>query len=140
MTASLEPVLLDTSIWVRCLRPLGAVELKSAVQERVAWGVVATCSIVKTELLTGARNPADFETLSQMLGALIEIPMTSMFWDEVATTGYSLRKQGLIVPLPDLAIAQCAISSERVLWHTDPDFERIRQRTSLRTMHWPRDN
>jgi predicted nucleic acid-binding protein len=135
-----EPVLLDTSIWVRCLRPRGAVELKSAVQEQVARGLVATCSIVKTELLTGANNPADFETLSQILGALIEIPMTGAFWDEVARLAYSLRKQGLIVPLPDLAIAQCAISSERILWHTDQDFERIEQRTSLRTMHWPRDD
>lgn len=59
---------------------------------------------------------------------------------EVAGLCYSVRKQGLIVRLPDLAIAQCAISRQRILWHTDQDFERIRQRASLRTMHWPRDD
>lgn len=139
MNDSAAPLLLDTSAWVHYLRPRGAVDLKSAVQEALGSGRVATCWVVKAELLVGARDPQAFDALSESLRGAFDIPITDGVWEEAARLGYDLRKHGTLVPLPDLLIAQCAITSHRLLWHADEDFERIRQLSTLRTRHWQVD-
>jgi predicted nucleic acid-binding protein len=131
-----DPLLPDTSAWVHYLRPGGAADLQMAMREALAQGRVAACSVVRMELLIGSRDPAAFDTLLEALRGVIDVPITEERWEEAARLGYDLRKQGLLVPLPDLLIAQCAISSERVVWHADEDFERIRERSSLRTRSW----
>ena len=135
MTAP-ESLLLDTSAWVGYLRRRGADDLKTAVREALAQGRVATCWVVKAELLVGARDPGAFGTLLEALRGVPDVPITAARWEEAAKLGYDLRKQGLLLPLPDLVIAQCAISSGRVLWHADEHFERIRRLSSLQTRHW----
>jgi len=133
---SAEPLLPDTSSWVHYLRPGGATDLKMAMREALAQGRIATCWVVKTELLIGARDVAAYEVLRDALRGVVDIPITEQTWNDVARLGYDLRKQGLLVPLPDLVIAQCAIGSERVVWHADADFERIRDCSPLRTRFW----
>lgn len=130
-------MLLDSSVWIRYLRPRGSEELKTAVHEALADGRVATCWVVNAELLIGARDEAAFDTLLEGLLGLPEVPITEGLWEEAARLGHRLRKQqGLLVPLPDLLIAQCAISSGRILSHADEDFERVGQLSSLRTRYW----
>ncbi|MBI4494356.1 MAG: PIN domain-containing protein [Chloroflexi bacterium] len=129
-------LLLDSSVWVRYLRTKGWEELKAAVQEALARGQVATCWVVNAELLIGARDQTAFETLLEVLRGVPEVAITAAIWEEAARLGHGLRKQGLLLPLPDLVIAQCAIADGRVLWHADGHFEQIRQRSSLRTRDW----
>jgi predicted nucleic acid-binding protein len=131
-----ELLLFDTSIWVRSLRPRGADDLKAEVRDALAQRRVATCWIVKTEVLIGARDPSAFTALLDTLEGVTDVPMTDDVWSEAARLGYELRKAGIKVPVPDLLIAQCAISSGRTLWHADAGFENVRQRSSLRTRHW----
>lgn len=136
MTNPSEPLLLDTSVWVRHWRRRGAEDLKRAVREALVERRIATCWVVKTELLLGARDLTSLEALREALDGLPNIPITETIWADSASLGYGLRKRGLLVHLPDLLIAQCAISSGRVLWHVDSDFERIRQLSPLRTTYW----
>ena len=131
-----EPILLDSSVWVRFLRPRGDLDLKTAVQAALARGRVATCWIVKTELLVGVRELAEFSLLAETLSGLPDIPLTERLWADAARLGYDLRRAGLPIALPDLVIAQCAISSGRTLWHLDAGFERIRSATTLATRYW----
>lgn len=134
------PILLDTSIWVRYLRSRGAESLGTAVREALNAGQVATCWVVKAELLVGARDSAAFAQLLEALGGATDVTLSPEVWVEAARLGQQLRKLGILVPLPDLLIAQCAISSQRVLWHTDALFEQIRERSSLQTRRWPPDS
>ncbi len=136
MNDPFDPLLPDTSAWVNYLRSSGAADLKMAMREALAQGRVAACWVVRTELLVGAKDLGAFDTLREALHGVTDVPITEERWDEAARLGYDLRKQGLLVPLPDLLIAQCAISSGRVVWHADEDFERIRGHSSLRTRHW----
>jgi predicted nucleic acid-binding protein len=136
VTAPDELPFFDTSVWVRYLRPRGAEALKVAVRDALARGQVATCGVVRTELLIGARDSAAFDVLLDAVGAVTDVPITDARWVEAARLGQKLRRQGLIVPLPDLLIAQCAISSGRVLWHLDEGYERIKPYCSLRTRAW----
>ncbi len=48
--------------------------------------------------------------------------------------GYTLRRQGMTVPLPDLLIAQAAIDGDLVLWHVDVHFEQMRRHGFLQTL------
>jgi len=73
---------------------------------------VFTCWVVKVELLVGARDEEDFEQLSRDLEALEEIPIAKEVWLGAARLGYTLRRNGITVPLPDLLIAQLAISEK----------------------------
>jgi len=118
------------------LRPRGADDLKMAMREALAQGRIATCWVVRAELLVGAKDPAAFDALLEGLRGVPDVPITEERWDEAARLGYGLRKQGVLVSLPDLLIAQCAINTGRVVWHADEDYEHIRQLSSLRTRHW----
>lgn len=128
--------LVDSSIWVRYLRSRESEELKAAVQEALARGEVTTCWAVNTELLIGARDEAGLERLLDALRGVPDVPITPVVWEEAARLGHRLRKQGLLMPLPDLLIAQCAIDGDLVLWHADEHFEQMRQHSTLRTRYW----
>jgi predicted nucleic acid-binding protein len=110
--------------------------LKAAVRQELEEGRVVTCWVVKAELLIGARDAPSFETLADVLAAVREIPITDECWTHASRLGFELRKQGLLVALPDLLIAECAIIQRCVLWHADSDFENVRRLSSLQTRYW----
>ncbi|MBC7217795.1 MAG: PIN domain-containing protein [Candidatus Caldatribacterium sp.] len=83
--------------------------------------------------MVGARDDEAFERLSADLEALEEVPITPEVWLEAARLGYILRRKGIIVPLPDLLIAQVAIAEKLWLWHADEHFERIKEVAPLET-------
>ena len=124
-------ILLDTSAWICYLRPRGWDDLKTAVQQALAAEQVSTCWVVTAGLLIGARDERGFTQLFETLRALPEIPVTDRVWEAAARMGYSLRRQGVTIPLPDLVIAQAAITGDLVLWHVDDHFEHLRRHSTL---------
>jgi predicted nucleic acid-binding protein len=80
--------------------------------------------VVKAELLVGARDEEAFEQLSIDLE---EILITKEMGLGAAQLGYTLRRNGITVPLPDLLIAQVAIAEKLELWHADEHFEEIKR-------------
>ncbi len=126
-----EPVLLDSSAWICYLQPDGWEEIKLSVQEALVQGRVHTCWVVKAEILAGAKGAKGFTTLREHLSALPAAPVSPKIWEGAARLGYELRRKGLVVPLPDLLVAQTAREGALVLWHVDEHFERIAQHTPL---------
>lgn len=129
----MEAALLDTSVWVRYLRSENWKPLKREVQRLLAEGWPHTCWVVKAELLIGARDEESFARLSGIFRYLEDVPLTEKIWEEAAHLGHLLRLKGLLIPLPDLLIAQAAISTDLMLWHVDEHFERISQHAALKT-------
>lgn len=90
---------------------------------------VWTCPVVVAELLVRARDEA--ACLTPCWSASLdpqEVPPSTQRSGRRRpglVTGCGVR--GCRLPLPDLLIAQAAISRNLVLWHADEDFERIRQ-------------
>lgn len=117
--------LLDTSVWVRYLRPKGSKLLKEEVREALRERMVSTCWPVKAELLVGSPDDVSFERLRTMLEATWQLPVTDANWFAASQVGYRLRRQGLTVPLPDLLIAEVARARDQVVWHIDGHFEHI---------------
>jgi predicted nucleic acid-binding protein len=126
-------ILLDSSAWICYLRPHGWEDLKTAVQQVLITEQVYTCWVVTAELLIGARDEQGFTQLFNTLRVLPEIPLTEQVWEAAARMGYTLRRQGITVPLPDLLIAQAAIDGDLVLWHVDDHYEQMRRHGSLQT-------
>ena len=126
-------ILLDSSVWICYLQAHGWEELKATLRRAFVAEQVYTCWVVKAEVLIGARDELGFAQLSETLRVLLEIPVTDRVWEAAARLGYSSRRQGVTIPLPDLVIAQAAITGDLVLWHVDDHFEHLRRRSSLQT-------
>ena len=125
--------LLDTSVWIQYLRSDGEQKLKTAVKGALIEGCVLSCSVVRTEILVGSRDEKSFAKLSEHLEAVPSIPIDEAVWKGAARLGYTLRKKGITIPLPDLLIAEAAMQREAVLWHADNHFEEICTIVPLRT-------
>jgi predicted nucleic acid-binding protein len=132
-------ILLDTSTWICYLRPHGWDDLKLAVQQVLTVEPVYTCWVVMAELLIGARDEWGFTQLFDTLRVLPEIPVTNRVWEAAARLGYTVRRQGITIPLPDLVIAQAAITGDLTLWHVDAHFEHLRRHSALQTQSFVPD-
>ena len=126
-------ILLDSSVWICYLRPHGWEEIKAAVRQAFVAERVYTCWVVKAEILIGARDEPGFAQLSEALRVLPEIPVTDRVWEAAARLGYTLRRQRVTIPPPDLMIAQAAITGDLVLCHVDDHFEHLRRDSPLQT-------
>ena len=132
MIAPQQPILADTSLWVRYFQPTGWEELKEELAQLLVQGSLLTCWVVKAELLVGARNAGAFDRLSETLHGLGEVALTPEVWEGAARLGHKLRLKGFSVPLPDLLIAQAAAAAGAELWHADAHFDRIVQVSRLK--------
>src|SRR2546430_14673333 len=135
-------ILLDTSTWICYLRPYRRDDLKLAVQQVLTVEQVYTCWMVMAELLIGARDERGFTQLFETLRALPEIPVTDRVWEAAARLGYTLRRRGVTIPLPDLLIAHAAITCALPPWHVDEHRQNPRRHIPLQThnflphVHW----
>ncbi len=120
--------LADTSAWVWSRRQ-DQPELRQAFNELVEHGLVATCDMVRLELLYSARNPAEFAELRSDLGALVDCPIGQEEWRRAIDVYAELAGSGgadqRSVKHPDLLIAAAAESVGFGIVHYDADYDRI---------------
>jgi predicted nucleic acid-binding protein len=120
--------LADTSAWVWSRRATDA-ELSSDFDVQVEDGEIATCDVVRLELLHSARSPTEFHQLANDLEALPHCPITEAEWKRALWVYGELAKQGGArqrgVKHPDLLIAAAAEAAGVPVLHYDQDYERI---------------
>jgi predicted nucleic acid-binding protein len=119
--------LADTSVW-SWTRAVGD-KLREEFDQRVVDGEIATCDMVRLELLHSARNGSEFRALRQDLEALPDCPIGKLEWERALDVYERLAQQGGLhhraVRHPDLLIAAAAEASGVALLHYDEDYERI---------------
>lgn len=119
--------LADTSAWV-WTRAIGG-ELRARFDDNLVAGEIATCAMVKLELLYSARNPGEFARLRDELDALPECQLDASGWDRALNTYENLAALGGLhqrsVRHPDLLIATAAEAAGLTVLHYDEDYERI---------------
>ena len=123
--AAVTLYLADTSAWHRAAHP----DVAAAWESRLAADAVATCRVVRLEILYSARSPREYDRLSEELRALHQLPCDE---DQVARAlevQRALAQRGGLhhrsVKIPDLLIAACAEAAAAVVWHYDEDYDRI---------------
>ncbi len=129
--------LADTSAWV-WTRVVGG-QLRSAFDEALIEGEVATCDMVRLELLYSTRNATECTRLRSELGALPNCPIDAAQWQRALLVYEQLAHQGGLhhraVRHPDLLIAAAAEAAGLPVLHYDQDYDRIATITR-QEVHW----
>jgi hypothetical protein len=115
----------DTSAWARADARSVRREWTAALRD----GRIATCPIVKLELLLSARDGDEFDEIEDELAQLRDVPVTRSVTNAAQ---HAFRKLARVRPLhhrsvklPDLLIAACASDAAIGVLHYDEDFDRL---------------
>lgn len=115
----------DSSAWSNAWRPAVKDEWAAALRN----GQIATCPIVKLELLYSARNGRDHDRLDAMLAALRDVPITRSVTNAALGAMRELAHRTPLyhrsVTLPDLLIAAAAQDGAVGVLHYDHHFDRL---------------
>lgn len=122
--------LADTSAWTNRQKHSA---VSADFEDRLVAGEIATCSIVKLELLWETRDARGFAKRRARLEALDELPIDEPAWrraldvfEQLATHGALHHRQ---VKLPDLLVAAAAEVAGIAVCHYDRDFDLIAEVT-----------
>lgn len=122
--------LADTSAWTSKDRdPVVARDFA----RRARRGEVATCDMVRMEILVTARDADELAAWRRYLGRLPDCPIGPPQWQRALDVMQALADRGPLhhrqVKLPDLLIAAAAERAEMTLVHYDRHFELIAEVT-----------
>jgi len=116
--------LIDSSFWIEYFRPRGSQKIKERLREVLQKEEAVCCGIVVVEILRGAKNEKDFQSLQDALMSLPQIPIDDAVIERASRWGFLLDRKGKFVSTTDLVIAATAYKIARLL-HSDNDFERL---------------
>jgi predicted nucleic acid-binding protein len=129
--------LADTSAWVWTRRAGGS--LRDRFDDSLVEGEIATCDLVRLELLYSTRNAEEFDALRLDLEALPDCPIGKDQWQRALEVYTHLAGQGALhhrsVRHPDLLIAAAAEAAGANILHYDEDYDRISAITGQQA-HW----
>lgn len=120
--------LADTTAWIWSRRA-GRPHLRADFDAAVVDGRMATCDMVRLELLHNARNPEEFAELREDLDALDDCPIDKDQWTRALDVYAQLCARGGMhqrsVKHADLLIAAAAEAAGAAVLHYDEDYDRI---------------
>ena len=85
-------ILIDTSAWVEFLRDTGSVVCDRV--EALLESDIATCDVVRMEVLAGARDERHLRSLQRLLARAVVLPMGPADHDDAATLYRTCRREG----------------------------------------------
>lgn len=116
-------VLIDSSIYIHLLR--GGFDPVVLLAERYDPAAMATCDIVRVEVLRGIVQPKAHEKFAMFFDLLVHVPMDRRAWRQTEELAWELDRRGHTLPLPDLIIAICAIRANAEVLTRDEDFRLV---------------
>ena len=122
--------LIDSSAWIEYLRPKGSQKVKQRVREILQKEEALCCGIIVVEILRGAKNEKDFQSLNDSLRSLPQIPIDDPVVERASRWGFLMDRKGKIVSTTDLIIASAAYKKARLI-HMDSDFELVSTEVDL---------
>lgn len=121
-------ILADTSAWFLSRRS-EAIETRQRFDDLLRARLVASCDMVRFELLHSSRNAVEMAGTSADLDALWDCPVGKPEWSRALEVYAQLGEQGgahhRSVGHQDLLIAAAAESAGATVLHYDEDFDRI---------------
>jgi len=136
-------VLVDTGIWALALRrkaaDLNTLEesLVQELRELIKEDRVQLLGLVRQELLSGIKTPAQYEKLREMLRAFPDEPLDIADYEAAATASNSCRDRGVAMAIADALICAVALRRKLMVFTTDSDFQSYSSVLPLK-LHMPR--
>jgi predicted nucleic acid-binding protein len=116
-------LLVDSSIYIDLLRAG-----RSPVDEfRLALetATLLTCGIIRLEVVRGIINVRIRAWMEGLFDEITVCPLDEGLWRDAASLAWRLDRRGVVLPVPDLAIASCALRAQAVVVSRDPHFRMI---------------
>lgn len=104
-------ILVDTGVLIDFLRTRDA-KLATLFQSLP----VATCGVIRAEILAGARTAADRQRLVTFMAPFQLVATPESIWDTLGDHLATLGAHGLPLPLSDVLIATLAIDNDIEVW------------------------
>jgi predicted nucleic acid-binding protein len=130
-------VIVDTSAWIASFRSTAQPVLLKTMKELIGGGCILVPGIIQAELLRGAKNAKEFQSLHSVLSSQKYLRVEESFWQRLGYFANQLFLQGINVPLPDAYIALMAIENDVELLHFDRHFDLIAGKTKLKVFKLP---
>ena len=126
--------LADTSVWTNRHRDAA---VAADFEDRLERGEIATCDMVRMELLWTTRDAAEFARRRAALASLPDCPIDTLVWTRALDVFERLAADGPLhhrrIKQPDLLIAAAAEAAGVPVCHYDADFELIAGVTGQQT-------
>jgi len=135
--------LVDTSVWSLALRrqPKNLCAPERAVVGELAdltrEGRARIIGLIRQELLSGIRTPAQYARLRVSLRAFPDESIATSDYEAAAQAGNTCRSKGIAASVADVLICQIALSRQWSIFTTDPDFKNYAKVLPI-TLHTPR--
>jgi predicted nucleic acid-binding protein len=135
--------LVDTSVWSLNLRrrpgDLNHAErlVVGELTELIAEGRVRLIGLVRQEVLSGIRYPAQFEKLRALLRAFPDVVIDTADYETAAQASNRCKDRGVTVSVVDALICALALNRDWTIFTTDSDFERHADILPIK-LHTPR--
>ena len=94
-------------------------EAKSVFEENE----IATCGVIKTELLRGSNSDKQFTQMEVALNDFTYLSFSEKDWILLSKQFITLKQNGLTVPFQDAMIAYLAIKNKCEIWTNDKHFK-----------------
>lgn len=125
-------ILVDTSAWIEFLRDTGTPVCRRV--DRLLAARIATCDVIRMEVLAGARDEHHLQQLRGLLARATHLPTEPVDYENAAALYRTCRQQGETVrKLLDCLIAAVAIRADIPILHRDGDYEVLARHTALQT-------
>lgn len=118
-----DGVIIDTSILINFLN--GKDKDEDNVSKLIESNSAVTTGIIIAELLQGIKNLKEEHGIAGLINALPTIEMSTTLWIKAGNLSASLRKNGINLPLTDVAIATIAMEYKFSLFTNDKHFMHI---------------
>ncbi len=84
---------------------------------------IATCGVIKTELLRGSNSEKQFSQIEEALNDFTYFSFSEKDWISLSKLFITLKKNGLAVPFQDAMIAYLEIKHDCEVWTNDKHFK-----------------
>ena len=135
--------LVDTSVWSLALRrkpgdlSLAEQSVVRELADLTKEGRARIIGLVRQELLSGIKTPAQYEKLRLALRAFPDEPIDTSDYEAAAKASNSCRSRGIMASVVDALICETAVARQWSIFTTDPDFEKYAGVLPIR-LHAPR--
>lgn len=136
-------VLADTSIWSLALRRRagdlspGEKDLAAELRELIQENRIQMIGPIRQELLSGLREPMQYDRLKEDLRAFPDEPLTVQDYELAARFGNQCRASGVAGSAVDFLICAVAAARNWPIFTSDRDFQRYAKIVPVR-LHAPR--
>lgn len=84
-----------------------------------------TCGMVVMEVCRGIVNPKLLSAMSAKFSVMNNVPTTTHIWESATQLAWSLDRQGIVLPAPDLIIAASALHADATVLTHDAHFRSV---------------